>query len=39
LGKKWLSGEPVFVGAEIANAKVIESFHQELVEELGEPLR
>jgi hypothetical protein len=39
LAKRWLSGEPAFAGAEIAGAKVIESFHRALVEELGEPLR
>jgi hypothetical protein len=39
LAKKWLSGEPAFVEAEIASAKKIESFHRALVEELGEPLR
>jgi hypothetical protein len=38
LAKRWLSGEPAFVGAEIANAKKIDSFHRALVEELGEPL-
>jgi hypothetical protein len=34
---RWLAGEPAFVGAEIANARNIESVHQALVEELGEP--
>jgi Fe-S-cluster containining protein len=39
LVKRWLSGEPAFVEAEIANAKEIESFHRALVEELAEALR
>jgi hypothetical protein len=34
---RWLAGEPAFVGAEFADAKDIESAHQALVEELGEP--
>jgi hypothetical protein len=32
-----LAGEPAFTGAQIAAAKDIESAHQALVEELGEP--
>jgi Fe-S-cluster containining protein len=39
LVERWLSGEPAFVEAEIANAKKIENFHRALVEELGEALR
>jgi hypothetical protein len=38
LAKRWLSGEPAFVEAEIASAKEIENLHRALVEELGEPL-
>ncbi|MBN1934199.1 MAG: hypothetical protein JW934_06025 [Anaerolineae bacterium] len=38
LVKRWLSGEPAFVEAEIAGAKKIESFYRALVEELAEPL-
>jgi Fe-S-cluster containining protein len=35
--KRWLAGAPVFVEAEIEEAKQIESAHRALVEELGEP--
>lgn len=37
--KRWLSGEPTFVEAEIASAKEIESFYQVLVDELGGSLQ
>jgi len=39
LAQSWLSAEPAFVEAELANAQQIESFHRALVEELGEALR
>ena len=39
LEKRWLSGEPAFVEAEIESTEKIESFHKLLVDELGEPLR
>jgi len=35
LVKRWLAGEPVFVEAEIASAKKIESVYRALVEDLG----
>jgi hypothetical protein len=38
LSERWFSGEPAFAEAEIANAKKIESYHRNLVEELGEAL-
>ena len=37
LVKRWLAGEPVFVEAEIASAKKIESVYRALVEDLGGP--
>jgi Fe-S-cluster containining protein len=39
LMKRWLSGEPAFVGAEIESAKKIEGSYRALVEELGEAQR
>jgi hypothetical protein len=36
--KSWLSGEPVFVEAEITGVKNIDGFHRALLDELGEPL-
>jgi len=39
LAERWLTGEPAFVDAEIAEAEQIESAHRALIEELGEPWR
>ena len=38
LVKRWLSGEPAFLEAEISDAKQIESYHRLIVDELGEIL-
>jgi len=39
MAQRWLSVEPAFVEAKLADAQQIESFHRALVEELGEALR